>query len=233
MREFDGQAGAVILHDATFNVETTANGLDAFAHAAQAVALADNLVLPVVFYHEPAMTGFGDKTEPAIGGAGVADDVCYGLAQRESEGRFFLRTEGLAVWFAFRLQLDAGSIKGTASGVDFGGQAAGAVAANGFADFSEGVAGGSFNVRHFRGGADGIEQDEAAGEFGLEDNDGERMAEDIMQVTGDAFALGHGGEGDVLFKHGAELTFGAPLLGEVDVAMRLGSISGWMKRKPV
>ena len=56
------------------------------------------------------------------------------------------------------------------------------------------------------------------GKLGLEDDDGERVAEDVMKVAGDAFALGNGSEGDVFFKGGAEFAIGAALLGEVDVA---------------
>ena len=36
--------------------------------------------------------------------------------------------------------------------------------------------------------------DETAGEFGFEDDDGEGVAEDVVQVAGDAFAFGDGGE---------------------------------------
>ena len=64
----------------------------------------------------------------------------------------------------------------------------------------------------------GIAGDEAAGEFGFEDDDGEGVAKDVVEVAGDAFALGDGGEGDVFFKGGAEFAIGAALLGEVDVA---------------
>src|SRR5450631_569395 len=44
------------------------------------------------------------------------------------------------------------------------------------------------------------------------------MAENIMQIACDAFALGDRSERNVLFERGAKLAFGAFLLGEVDVA---------------
>ena len=42
----------------------------------------------------------------------------------------------------------------------------------------------------------------ATGELGFEDDDGECVAEDVVQVAGDALAFGDGGEGDVFFLGG-------------------------------
>ena len=39
-----------------------------------------------------------------------------------------------------------------------------------------------------------------------------------MQIAGDAFALGDGGEGEVLIQSGAQFALGAALLREEDVA---------------
>ena len=100
-------------------------------------------------------------------------------------------------------------IEGAACGFDLGGEALGAVAGDGFADFGESGAGGALDVGYLGGsalevavlvvGLRGVCLDEAPGELGFEDDDGERMAEDIMEVAGDAFAFRDGGEGDVLF----------------------------------
>ena len=60
--------------------------------------------------------------------------------------------------------------------------------------------------------------DEAAGELGFEDDDGECVAEDVVEVARDAFAFGDGGELLVFFLGGAELAVGALLLGEEDIA---------------
>ena len=59
----------------------TANGLDSFAHAAQAIALAANCLLPIVLHDEAAMTGVRDKAEAAVGGASMAHDVGDGFSQ--------------------------------------------------------------------------------------------------------------------------------------------------------
>ena len=154
----------------------------------------------------------------AVGGAGVANDVGNSFSQRQSQGRLLLRAEGLAVRLAFSQERDTGGIKGTTRGIDFCFEAARAVAADGLPDLSKRGAGRLLDVCHFRDGAVGIERDETAGKFGLEDDNGECMAENIMQVTRNAFALSDGGEGDVLFKSGAELGVGTFLLGEIDVA---------------
>jgi len=63
-----------------------------------------------------------------------------------------------------------------------------------FADFGEGGAGGTFYVGDFGGGALRVEGDEASGELGFEDDDRERVAEDVVEVAGYALAFGYGGE---------------------------------------
>jgi hypothetical protein len=96
VREIDGEAGAVIVRDAAFEGEMATEGLDAFAHAAQAVAFAHHFVSPVVFHDHAAMAGFEDEAEAAVGGVCVADDVGDGLAQCESQGSLLVGAEGLA-----------------------------------------------------------------------------------------------------------------------------------------
>jgi len=125
----------------------------------------------------------------------MADNVGDGLTQRERQGRLLLGTEGFAVWFSFSNERDAGGIQGAARSVDFSCQAAGSVAANGFADFCESGSGGSFDIAHFRSGAGGIERYKASSEFCLENDHRKSMAEDIVQIAGYAFALGDGCEG--------------------------------------
>ena len=71
-----------------------------------------------------------------------------------------------------------------------GGETLGAIAADGLADFGEGGAGGLFYFGDLLGGACGVAFDEAAGEFGFEDDDGESVAEDVVEIAGDAFAFG-------------------------------------------
>ena len=38
----------MILHDAAFKIEMTTEGLDAFTHAAQTIALAGDCLLPII-----------------------------------------------------------------------------------------------------------------------------------------------------------------------------------------
>ncbi len=51
--------------------------------------------------------------------------------------------------------------------------------------------------------------DEAAGELGFEDDDREGVAEDIVEVAGDALALGDGGELYIFRLGAAEFGVGA------------------------
>ena len=62
-----------------------------------------------------------------------------------------MRVAGLEV--AFGGEGDAGGGEGLPGGVDFGNEAAGTVAADGFADLGEGGAGGAFYVGDFGLGA--------------------------------------------------------------------------------
>ncbi len=140
--EFDEEVGAGFAGEG----EMTAEGFDAPTHAAQATALARGGVLAVVFDGE-AVTAFGaDEAEAALGGPGVANDVCDGLAEGKGEDGFFGGGEGCGLEVAFGVESDAGGEEGLAGGFDLGTEAAGAVAADGFADLREGDAGGAFDV---------------------------------------------------------------------------------------
>ena len=206
-----------------FEGETAAEILDAFAHAAQAIAFALDFVRTIVFDDEAAVVAFGDEAQTAGGGAGVAHDVGDGFAQGEGEGGLFGGGEmrgggGIGV----EDKGDACCVEGAAGGFDFGTEAAGAVAADGLADFCESGARDAFDVGDLGGGAvvvgGFVAIDEAAGELSFEDDDGEGVAENVVEIAGDAFAFGDGGEGEVFVLGFAELAIGAALLGEEDVA---------------
>ena len=81
---------------------------------------------------------------------------------------------------ASQARVTPADVEGVAGAFDFGGEALGAVAADGFADFGEGGAGGGFYVGDLLGGALRVAVDEAAGELGFEDDDGESVAEDVV-----------------------------------------------------
>ena len=77
---------------------------------------------------------------------------------------------------------------------EFGGQSLRAIAADGVADFRERLAGNLFDLANFVAGARGIAVDQLSGEFGFQDDDGERVPEHVVQIAGDALALGDFGE---------------------------------------
>ena len=184
---------------AGFDVEAAAELLDALAHAAEAVALAGagfgGAAVVVDFKGGEAVGGSGEA-HGAPGGVGVANDVGDGFPDGEREDRLFAGFKRGRRSFAG--ESDAGGLEGEAGLLDLSGEAFAAVAADGLADFGERGAGGAFDVGDFGGGAGGFigraASDETAGELGFEDDDREGVAEDIVEVAGDALALGDGGE---------------------------------------
>ena len=64
-----------------------------------------------------------------------------------------------------------------------------AIAGHGAAHVGEGVAGQPLEVEHLRLGARGVDVHEPCGELGLDRDHGERVAQDVVQVAGEAVAL--------------------------------------------
>ncbi len=90
-----------------------------FAHAAQAVALVSGGVMAVVGDREAIMRVFLHEGEPALGGAGVADDVGDGFAQGEGEDRLFAGGEAGGLDVTFNQEIDPGGGEDSAGGLDF------------------------------------------------------------------------------------------------------------------
>ena len=214
--KFDEQGSAVITVDGEAAVESA----DAFAHTAKTVAFLLDGVAAVVFDREGVIVVSRDgEAHGAACGFGVADDVGDGFANGECEdGLFGCAEGGRACGRGFPGERYVGRVEGLAGTVEFCGEALGAVAADGFADFGEGSAGGGFYVGDFVRGALRVVVHQAAGEFGLEDDDGESVSEDVVEIAGDAFALGDGCELNIFFLGGAELAVHALLTGDEDVA---------------
>ncbi len=156
-----------------------------------------------VVFDEQRVEAVGGETEAheAGGGAGVANDVGDGFADGEREYGLFGGAELERGWLERGVEVegDAGGAEGAASEVELGGEAFGAVADDGAADLGEGFAGGGFDVGDLGSGGACVGRvrsllEEAAGELGFEDDDGEGVAEDVVHVARDAFALGEGGE---------------------------------------
>ena len=149
----------------------------------------------------------------------MANDVGNGFAERQGEGSFLLRAEDDGAFgIAFIEEYDTCGVERDAGGFDFGGETAGSVTADGFADLGEGSAGDAFYVGDLGGGAGGIERDKAAGQLSLEDDDGKSMAKNIVEVACDTFTFGDSGEREILLLRGAEFAFGALLLRIDDIA---------------
>src|ERR1700691_4157048 len=139
---------------------------DACAHSSQAVAFAGDGVLAIVLNDQAAMTCFCDEAEAAVCGAGMANDIGYGLAQDQGKSGFFLRAEGCGVCgVAFSDECDACGMEREARGFNLGGKAAGAIASDGFTNLGKGTASCLFDVGHLGSGANGVNVDEAAREF--------------------------------------------------------------------
>src|SRR6185437_11362664 len=134
-RQLDREACALGAVDG----KAPAEGLNALAHSAQAVAFLAQAAASVVLYNEGGFAVAGDEAHFAAGGLGVTDDIGDGFAEGEGENGFFTRAERGRVFFAE--EGNAGGIEDVTRALDFSGQAFGAVSGNGFADFAEGFAG--------------------------------------------------------------------------------------------
>jgi hypothetical protein len=66
-----------------------AHGLDALAHAAQAVALFADAAAAVVFDDQSSAGAIGRKFQTAAAGLGVADNICNSFAHDQGEDGFF------------------------------------------------------------------------------------------------------------------------------------------------
>ena len=178
--------------------EASAESLDAFAHAAEAVAFSDFWLHAVIGDEERVIAVLGPgEAYAALRGFGVADDVGDGFADGETEDGLFrcveLRDRGFAG------ESNTRGLQGFAGLLHLGGETLRAVATDGLADFAEGGASGLFYIGDLLGCTLWVAFDEPAGEFGLKDDDGEGVSENVVEVAGDAFAFGYGGEGYVLF----------------------------------
>ena len=137
--------------------ETAAERFDAFAHAAQAVAFAGDGMLAVVLDERRRWPSSVRKRRRQV--VARAWRTMLVTASRRASARTVSSAGrdwcGRGRRHRRQDERDAGGVEGAARGFDFGGEAAGAVAADGFADFGECGAGGAFDVGDFGGGAGG------------------------------------------------------------------------------
>ena len=156
------------------------------------------------------------KAHATVRGLGVTDDIGYRFTNGEAEHGFFCRVQLRQRSFAG--QRYTCCLQRVAGEFHLGGEALGAIASDCFAHFAEGGSRGLFDIGDLLGCALWIAFDQASGEFGLEHDDGESVTEDVMQIAGDAFAFGDGGELLDLFVGHAKLCVGALLPGDEDIA---------------
>jgi hypothetical protein len=142
--------------------ETAADGLDALAHAAEAVAFLEFWVGPVVGDEQgvEAVGGCGEA-HAAVGGLGVTHDVGYCFADGEAEYGLFCGVE--LGHGSFAGQDYACCVEGAAGELHLRGQTLRAIASDRFAYFAEGGARGFFDVGDFCGGALRVAFDETSG----------------------------------------------------------------------
>ncbi len=118
--------------------------------------------------------------------------VGYGFAQNERHYGLFGRIQCRGLFFADESY--ARRIERAVGALDLRREPFGAIAPDSLADFAEGFARNLLDVGNLRGGAPGVGREEASGELRFQDDDGKRVAEHIVEIAGDALALGDLGQ---------------------------------------
>ena len=101
---------------------------------------------------------------------------------------------------------------------DFRRQTFGAIAADGLPHLAQSLAGDVFHFADFMTGARRIAIHQLAGQLGFEDDNGERVSEDVVEIARDALALGELGEVKNLLVGEVEFPAGAYALGGDQIA---------------
>lgn len=139
-----------------------------------------------VVTHGEAGGGNGDGD---VAGTGVPNDVRGSFAQRPGEDSIGGGGQLASMNKCINGGGDVGGFEGLGRGGEFGVKGGGAQSGDGGSDLGEGVATELGDVRDFGGGARGVELEEFCCEFGFKVDDGQRVAEDVVDITGNAFAF--------------------------------------------
>ena len=122
----------------------------------------------------------------------MAHDVGHGLTQRQRKHGFLRRAERKLGDFA--VHGDARGLQRLARANQFGGESLAAISADGFAHVGQRGARGVLHVLHLLLGALRIAVHQLARQLGLQSDERQRVSQQIVQVAGDAFALGDLGQ---------------------------------------
>ena len=162
--------------------------------------------------HAAAVLG---ERDAALARPRVTDDVGDGLAQAEREGAFLIGVER-DLGHVHR-QGDAGRIERGARGRHLLVQPLTAIAIDRLPHFGERVARDALDVADLADGAVEIAIGDLGGELRLQDDDRQRVAEQVVEVARDPLALGDGRQVLGRFVRLDERAILAPHLAEVDV----------------
>lgn len=158
-----------------------------FTHAGEAVAFATIASGAVIFDLEPSHVVRQGQADPAGFGPRVAQDVRGGFAQ--DHGQCVFVGGGQGEGFGLNRESDARGFEGLAHGFELGGETRGAVAGDGASHLGEGVARHFVDLADLLGRSRGVAFHELAREFGLERDDGEGVAEHVVEVARDPLAF--------------------------------------------
>ena len=165
----------------------SADGGGAFTHAAEAVSFSQDGADAVIEHAEAEHGAVAKQFYIAACGARMPHDVGDGFPQAEAEGVGLRVVErgGLNVGG----ELDAGGGQYFARLRQLGGKAFRPVACYGLANFCECLPGGLLHVLNFSPSHLRVCLEDAVGEVRFDGDGGEGVAEEIVQIAGDALAL--------------------------------------------
>jgi hypothetical protein len=189
-----------------FDPEFPATCSNTLAHAGQAVAALVDAAAAVVAdtHHHPV--GADDHRDLDPAGTSVALDVGDRLAQHQRHARLDLGRQFL--WIAPVFHLHTGGLQQQPRRSQFGYQRRRPDTADRAAYLRQRITRHPLDVGDFTPRGTRIALDQAPGQFGFQRHHRQGVAEQIMQVSADAFALGAGGETANLVMRQAQ--FGVP-----------------------
>lgn len=172
---------------------------EAFGQSHEAVSVAGArtaraVVLDGEFQHRPVERLTAHLLDRAAAGAAVPYDVGDGLAQRPRQGGLALLGHTVEARLGGQFGGDAGRGQGDPGTGALGVQAGTAVAGDGLPYVDEGLAADLLDVGDLLGRLVGAVGQHPPGQLALQRDQGQRVAEQVVQVPGQAQALLVGGE---------------------------------------
>src|SRR5664279_1104709 len=173
-------------------LERAADRLQPLAHAAQTVALRTLSAASVVGNLQGAQLFVTSEADAACLRLGVAHHVGHRFTKRQGKHGFLRRAE--RNFRGFAVHGDARGLQRLAGAEEFGGQSLTTISADGFAYVGQRGARSVLNILHFLLGTLRIAVHQLARQFGFQRDQRQRVSQQIVEVSSNAFPLGNLGE---------------------------------------